>query len=207
MASGDVFAIQLHFTFAGQECRPGFYLIEGGGGGAGPACQVVADHVYTALGADPITGFSGATTLHAISAQDIQPRTNASFKRDLSPVFVGDVADDNPVPPQDSMLVRWLTAKKGGKGVFNQRGRTYVPGIYSTGQISGFLISDLQDALSSFASLLATPYIDDGTDYQMHCISFNPGSPRTIKGFEPVVGFTIDNQVDIIRRRRPGRGI
>lgn len=207
MASGDVFGVKLHMTFAGQQCRPGFYLIEGGGGAGLTPCAAVVNAVVAALGDDPLAGFSAACSLDAIEANDIQPGLTSSFISNLSPAKVGDQADDNPVPPQDSMLIRWQTAKKPHTGVFAARGRTYVPGIYSTGQSSGFLASELQDALSAFASLLFDPFVSDGTAYQMHCVAFNPGTPRTVKAIGLVTAFTIDNQVDIVRRRRPGRGI
>lgn len=207
MPSGDVFAVKFKMTFAGQECRPGFYLVEGGGALGTTPTFACANHVATALGADPLVGFSAALAITGVIVTDVQPGTAATAEVSMAPGTTGDIADDNPVPPQDSMLIRWLTGKKPGKGIFAARGRSYIPGIYSTGQISGFLIADLQDALSAFASLLAAPYIADGTAYQMHAVAFNPGTPRTVKIIEPVTGFTIDNVVDIVRRRRPGRGI
>lgn len=207
MASGDVFKIELNMVYANQQCRPGFYLVEGAGGGVGPPCTVVAQHVVNALGAVALNGFSSLCVLTGVRAADVQPATAASEFVATTGVVAGDQADDNPPAPQNSMLIQWHTAKKGGKGVFAARGRSYIPGIYSTGQISGFLITALQDALSGFASKLAAEYITDGTAYQMHCVAFNPGSPRTVSIIEPVVGFSLDNQVDIVRRRRPGRGI
>jgi hypothetical protein len=209
MATGDVYAIKLHMTFAGQQCRPGFYLVEGTGFGGDPnLTRMAANAVQTTLGADALAGFSAALSWDATEAQQVQPGTARSWVLGNSPVFVGDVADDNPVPPQDSMLIEWLSDLKGGKGKYARRGRTYMPGIYSTGQVSGFLIEDLQNALSAFASLLFDAFVTDGTQYQLQLVSFTPNSnPRTIRESHPVVAFNVDNVVDIIRRRRPGRGI
>jgi hypothetical protein len=207
VATGDVFAVKLHVTYAGQECRPGFYLVEGTGGAFLNPCESAASAVRVALGGGALNGFSAAAVLHAVEAQDVQPGTNQSFVSNITPGIAGDVADDNPLPPQDSMLIRWGTALKTGKGVFAARSRTFMPGIYGTGQVSGFLIADLQDALSAFASLLFDPFVTDGTSYAMTAIAFNPGSPRTIKAFNLINSFSIDNVVDIQRRRRPGRGI
>lgn len=208
MATGDVFAVKLHMVYADQQCRPGFYLVEGTGSGETDPVQGAAIAVKTALGATPLAGFSALTLLNAVEVQDVQPGTGRTVVRNFLPAAQGDIADDNPTPPQDSMLLRWISGLKGGKGKFARRGRTYLPGIYSTGQISGFLIADLQTALEAFGQLLVNPFIDDGTAYQMHAVSFVPNSnPRVIREINPIVEMTVDNQVDIIRRRRPGRGI
>lgn len=208
VASGDVLAIKLHMTFAGQQCRPGFYLVEGGGGGDPSITRGAALHVSSTLGAGCLAGFSSALTMEGVEAQDVQPGTTPSYLDHHVTFAAGGIADDNPVPPQDSMLIQWLTEFKHGKGKFATRGRTYMPGIYSTGQISGFLITELQDALSAFSSLLFGAYVADGTIYQMHAVAFTPHSnPRTIAAINPIVSVGIDNVVAIQRRRRPGRGI
>lgn len=208
MATGDVFAVKLQMTFAGQKCLPGFYLIEGTGTGGTDPVQDCADRV-TAVILDGVglTGLSAALSLTGVQAQDVQPGTSRS-RATVVVGQVGDIADDNPVAPQDSMLIEWTGSLKGGKGKFARRSRTYLPGIYSTGQISGFLIPDLQDALSAFASQFFDAFVTDGTDYQMHNVAFNPGTnPRTVKEVNPVTAFAVDNVVAIQRSRRPGRGI
>ena len=208
MASGDVFAIKLHMTVSGQQARPGFYLVEGSGFGSVNPCEGAASAVDFALGGAALDGFSAACSLEAVEAQDIQPRTNRTFVRPLFAPIVGTEADANPVPPQDSMLIEWTTALKGGKGLYARRSRTYVPGIYSTGQLSGFLIADLQNALSAFASKIFDVFVTDGTQYGLYAVAFNPGTnPRTIREINPIVAFAVDNVVDIQRSRRPGRGI
>ena len=208
MASGDVYAIKLHLTFAGQQCRPGFYLVEGTTGGVpGPLGAALA--VKDALGfSAPLAGFSEALSIEAVEAQDVQPGTRRSQLAGYSPAVTGDVADDNPVAPQDSMLIRWATDQKRGKGKFAKDARTFMPGIYSTGQVSGFLIEDLQNALSAFASLIFDPFVTDGTQYALAAVHFVPHSiPRVIDALNLITSFTVDNVVDIQRRRRPGRGI
>lgn len=209
MATGDVFKISLMMTSSGQQCRPGFYLVEGSGLGFSNPCEGAANAVHDALvGTSALDGFAASTSLEAILAQDVQPATNRSFKFDYTSEVVGTIADDNPVAPQDSMLIEWLSVLKGGKGKFARRSRTYMPGIYSTGQISGFLIDALQDALSAFASKIFEAFVTDGTTYQLHAVAFNPGTnPRTIREINPIVSFGVDNVVAIQRSRRPGRGI
>lgn len=208
MAIGDVLAVKLHLTFAGQQCRPGFYLIEGSGAGGPPnPCQGVADDVLATLDGG-LTGFSAALTMVAVEGIDLQPATNRSVVQPVYNPQAGDVADDNPVAPQDSMLIEWTTILKGGKGKYARRSRTYMPGIYGTGQISGFLIADLQDALSAFASRLFDRYVTDATTYQMHAVAFVPDTnPRVIQEVNPIAAFTVDNVVAIQRSRRPGKGI
>lgn len=207
MASGDVFKITLMMTFGAVECRPGFHLIEGGGGaGLGPT-RDAADHVAMTLAGSPLAGFSENLHLHHIRAEDVQPGLAASYETDTG-VLTGDIPDDNPVPPQDSMVVTWTTDVKRIAGVFAAGGRIYIPGIYSTGQISGFLIPELQTALGAFAQLLYDAYIADGTAYQLHVVSYNPGSnPRTIRAVNPITNYIVRNQVRSQRRRQVGVGI
>lgn len=208
MASGDVFAVKLHMTYAGQQCRPGFYLIEGAGSGDSNPTRGLADFIVLNFSGGSIANFSEALTWEAVEVQDIQPATSRTWISQMDPATVGGVSDDNPPTPQDTMLIRWITALKGGKGLQARRGRTYVPGIYSTGQVSGFLTSGLQDDLSAWASSFFDLFVTDGTAYQMHAVGFVPGSnPRVIAEVNPIVAFTVDNQVDVQRRRRPGRGI
>lgn len=208
MATGDVFAVKLHLTFAGQQCRPGFYLIEGTGGAGPDPVQACAADVMNLIDGFLLVGFSIATTCQGVEVQDLQPATTRTFFQPAYSTTAGTIADDNPVAPQDSMLIEWTTALKGGKGKFARRARTYMPGIYGTGQISGFLIPALQDALSACASLLFDRYVSDGTVYQMHAVAFVPGSkPRVISEVHPITAFAVDNVVAIQRRRRPGKGI
>lgn len=207
LASGDVFKVTLELALDAVQCRPGFYLVEGGGGVGPNPVQNCADAVAAALGPNPLTGFVQNLTLNGVRVEDVQPATAASLSTPVGPSG-GTIADDNPPPPQDSMLLHLSTGVRRSVGVFAAIGRMYMPGIYSTGQISGFLIPDLFTALGVFSELLAGPFVDDGTAYQMHVVSFNPGTnPRTIRAIQPVVAITPTNQVAIQRRRRPGRGI
>jgi hypothetical protein len=199
--------VKFHFKLDAVECRPGFYLVEGGGGPDPDPATNVANAVFSALGSDPLDGFSDHCSLTAIEVQDVQPATRASLVAPYGTPKVGTVADDNPPSPQNSMLVHYQSNLKRGKGVFAQAGRIYVPGIYSTGQISGFLVTGLFDALSAFQSLLYVPFVTDGTAYAMACVAFNAGSPRTVKALNLVVSMVPENQTAIIRSRRPGRGI
>lgn len=208
MASGSVYAVKLRITFAGQQCRPGFYVIEGAGNGDAFGPRGCADFVNAMLSGSTFNGFSAALTCFGTEVQDVQPGTERTYFAPLSTAIVGGIADDNPVPPQDSMLIQWTTDLKGGKGKLARRGRTYIPGIYSTGQVSGFLITDLQDALSAFASIFFDNFVTSGEAYQMHAVAFNPGTnPRTIAEVHPIAAFSVDNVVAIQRSRRPGKGI
>lgn len=208
MASGDVFKVILEMSLDDVQCRPGFYLVEGSGGGGVDPVLDCANAVSTALGGSPMTGFVQNATLNAIRVEDVGPSALAAQYSDTFVADSGTIADDNPPPPQDSMLLTFRTAKKSIKGVYATHGRMYLPGVYSTGQISGFLTPTLFTALGVFAGLLQTPFVDDGTAYQMHVVSFNPGTkPRTIRRIEPVTQIWARNQVAIQRPRRPGSGI
>lgn len=208
MASGDVFKVILEMSLDDVQCRPGFYLVEGSGGGGTDPVLDCANAVSAALGANPIAGFVQNCNLDNIRVEDVGPSAAAAQYSDTWATDTGTVADDNPPPPQDSMLIRLTTAKKSIKGVYATHGRMFIPGIYSTGQVSGFLTPTLYTALGVFAGLLQVPFVDDGTAYQMHIVSFNPGTkPRTIRRIEPVTRVIAMNQVAIQRPRRPGRGI
>jgi len=207
MAEGDVFKVTLHLTLDAVECRPGFYVIEGAGGGAGNSRQVLADHVVATLGADPLNGFVQNLNLTGVQVDDIQPGTGATWLNPLVGI-AGDIIDDNPPPPQDTMLATFKTAKKSTLGNYAAQGRMYMPGIYSTGQISGFITATLKEAFDDFLELIGDVYVLDGTAYQMHVVSFTPGSnPRTIRAFEPVTEIVSSNRVRSQRRRQAGVGI
>lgn len=207
MATGDVFKVSLLLSLDAVQCRPGFYLIEGSGlGGANPVNDCGQDVVNT-LGVTPLAGFVQNLNYAGVHVEDVQPGTSASLDAPVGP-FTGTIADDNPPPPQDSMLCTLYTAARRSPGNFAAEGRIYMPGIYSTGQVSGFITSTLFDALSAFFSILNDRYVADGTVYQMHVVSFTPGSsPRTIRATNAVTDMVVRNQVAIQRRRRPGRGI
>lgn len=208
MASGSVYAIKMHMVYSGQQCRPGFYLIEGTGTGDTIGTRGVAEHVIATLGAANMAEFSASLTFPAVEAQDVQPATERSFVVGTTGPLVGGVADAHPPAPQDCALIQWLTALKGGKGLVARRSRTYMPGIYATGQTSGFLEAAMVDAFSTFASILFDEYVTSGAAYQMHAVAFTPGSnPRTIQEVNPITAFTIDNVVAIQRSRRAGTGI
>jgi hypothetical protein len=189
------------------ECRPGFHLIEGGGGAGVDPQQDVADAVFAALGADPLTGFSDQVSFRGVVVTDAQPGVLPTREITISSLF-GDEVDANPLPPQSAGLVSWRTGVKGPTGVYATAGRLYMPGIPQNGQISGFLQVLFQNALSAFASLLFDTFVTDGTAYQLNIVSYTPGSkPQTIRAFNPVTAFDIDNIVRSQRRREPGVGI
>jgi len=208
MALGDVFKVTLRLSLDAVECRPGFYLVEGGAAGSGPLpVQACAEFVESTLGATPLTGFIQNLELSAIQVEDVQPGTSATVVLGTGAI-AGTIADDNPPPPQDSMLITMRTGLRRTTGNFATLGRMYMPGLYSTGQVSGFLTVTLKTALDVFTALLGGPYVEDGSAYQMHVVSFTPNSvPRTIRALNPVTALETSNQVAIQRRRRPGTGI
>lgn len=207
MASGDVFKITLKLALGAVQCRPGFYLVEGNHALVDTPTEDAANAVITALGTTPLAGMIQNLTLQAVIAEDVQPGVTATAELPISPI-TGNTADDNPPPPQDSMLIRFKTGLRGTVGNFATSGRMYMPGIYSTGQVSGFLTSTLQGALETFVGLLEAPFVNDGSEYQMHVVSFTPNSnPRTIRQVNPVTAILFDNQVRSQRRRQAGVGI
>lgn len=207
MATGDVWKVELELTWGTIQCRPGFHLIEGtGGAGVNPAGDV-ADAVDAALGADPLTGFSDQLALSGLIIHDAQPGLLPSY-RQATTTIEGDVVDANPLPPQSAAVISLKTAIKPVTGAYAATGRIYMPGIPQNGQISGFLQTTFQNALSAFFSLLFDPFVTDGTAYQMHVVSYTPNSnPRTVRAVQPVTTFAINNVVRSQRRRQFGVGI
>jgi len=208
MASGDVWRVTLECAWGSIQCQPGFHLIEGAGGAGVNPAQDVADSVAAALGADPLNGFSDQCYINNLRIEDCQPGLLPTQVFPLAPVAQGTVADLNPLPPQSAAVISLKTGVKGATGVYATAGRMYMPGIPQTGQISGFLQATFQTALSVFASLLFAAYVDDGTAYQWHVVSYTPGSvPRTVRAVNPVTSFSINNVVRSQRRREYGVGI
>lgn len=207
MATGDVFKVSVLLGLDAVQCRPGFYLVEGSGGGDPDPVVSCGLAVVSALGLFIQTGMVANSLYSGVHVEDIQPGVAASRDFPAGPI-AGDIADDNPPPPQDSMLLQLRTALRRSVGNFAAQGRIYWPGIYSTGQISGFLTPTLALSLENVAASLRAPFVTDGGAYQMHVVSFNPGtSPRTIRAIQPVTEVLPSNQVAIQRRRRPGRGM
>jgi hypothetical protein len=192
--------------WGGVKCRPGFHLIEGGGGADPDESLNVNAAVSAALGADPLAGFSAALTLVALVVEDIQPGTRPTVTYPYA-LAQGDHADDNPLPPQSAGVISVNTAVKPITGAFAAQGRIYMPGTPADGQISGFLQSAFQGVLSAFASKIFDVFVTDGTAYQWNIVSYTPGSkPRTVRAFNPVTSFSINNVVRSQRRREVGVG-
>src|SRR5256885_9895116 len=104
MPTGDVWAVKLHMEFAGQQCRPGFYMIEGSGEGSTVPAFGAAFHVLNLIGVDGLTGFSSSLSLLGVEAQDVQPGTSRSAFVGVGVPTAGDGGDDNPLPPHESTL-------------------------------------------------------------------------------------------------------
>lgn len=207
MATGDVWKAIFNMQWGTVECRPGIHLIEGTGGiGLNPA-ENVATAINDALSGTALDGFSDQCHLTGVTVQDIQPGILPTQVFAIGP-RVGNVVDVNPLPPQSAGVISLQTGVKGVTGVFATAGRLYMPGIPQNGQISGFLEATFQDTLSAFAQKLFDQFVLDGTAYQWNIISYTPGSrPVTVRAFNPVTAFTINNVVRSQRRREFGVGI
>lgn len=207
MASGDVMRVNLHLKWGSVECRPGFHLIEGAGGGGTDPLADCAAAVIAALGADPLAGFSDQCSLTGVEVQDIQPGVAPTQLFAITPL-VGDEVDVNPLPPQSAGVISLKTGVKGVTGVYATAGRMFMPGIPQSGQISGFLQGTFQLALYTFAGLLGAAFVVDGTAYQWHIVSYVPASkPTAIRANNPVISWSINNVVRSQRRREYGVGI
>jgi hypothetical protein len=207
MASGDVWKVTLDMTWGTVVCHPGFWLVEGSGGGD-PSPQVnVAAAVEAALGASALAGFSDQCHLIGTIISDLQPGVLPTVNIPFAAPIDGDIVDVNPLPPQSAAVISWQTGVKGTVGTFATAGRTYMPGIPQNGQISGFLQATFQTAVDTFATKLWAAFIDDGTAYQQHIVSLTPGSqPVTVRAVNPVTGWTVNNVVRSQRRREYGVG-
>lgn len=202
MASGDVYRVSLEVELnLLTRAQWTFGLVEGTGLGGPNRMEDVATHVESALAGDPLTGFSANAQLTAIQVSDVQPGTAGGFRLGLSGL-AGDVVGDM-LPPQDALVCRLSTGLKGKAN----NGRIYLAGFAEAGQVAGFWQSVALDAASAFISLLFNEYVNDGTVYQWHIISYVPeSSPRVLRAAVPVTAFTLDNVVRTVRSRQPGRG-
>lgn len=207
MPSGDVWKVNMKMLWGTVECRPGFYLIEGGGGGGVNPSENVSLAVEAAFGAGALTGFSDQLAWVGNTIIDIQPGVLPTQDWDFLSAAIGTVADVNPLPPQSAGVISWKTGVKGSRGVFAAAGRTYMPGIPQNGQISGFLEGTFQVSLQNWAQALVDAFVLDGTAYQLHVVSLTPNSiPVTVRAINPVTGFSINNVVRSQRRREFGVG-
>jgi hypothetical protein len=178
--------------------------VEGSGGGGLNPAEDVALAVLNVL---DLTGFSDQSQVDAIEIRDSQPGITPTQVFSNAPA-IGTVVDVNPLPPQSAAVISLHTAVKPITGAYAAAGRIYLPGIPQNGQISGFLQAGFQATLSAFASALFAAFVDDGTAYQMHVVSYLPGSkPRAVRAINPVTSFTINNVVRSQRSREFGVGI
>ena len=207
MPSGDVWKVIFEWRWGTVQCRPGFYLVEGGGGSDPDPTINVYNSVVAALTPAALAGFSDQSSITGLTIVDIQPGIRPTASIGISPL-VGDQADDNPLPPQSAGVISLKTGVKGSVGVYAAAGRMYLPGMPQNGQISGFLQESFQNTLNAFAGRLQVAYIDDATDYQWHVVSLTPGSrPVAVRAINPVTFYTVNNVVRSQRRREFGVGI
>lgn len=207
MATGDVWKCVMLMKWGTVECRPGFYLIEGAGGGGLNPAEDVSLAVQGAVAGSGLTGFSDQLQWYGNTIVDIQPGTSPTQTFNFGIPAVGTIEDTNPLPPQSAAVITWRTAVKPVVGAFAAQGRVYMPGIPQTGQISGFLEVDFQVALNGFAEGLFSTFVEDGTAYQLHVVSLTPNSkPVTIRAVNPVTTYSINNVVRSQRRREFGVG-
>lgn len=206
MASGDVWKVNLEADWGTVQCRPGFYLVEGAGGGDPDPSVNVANSVEATLTSGALTGFSDQLSILGLTIINIQPGTIPTKSIPIATI-VGTVVDANPLPPQSAAVISLDTAVKPVVGAFAAQGRIYMPGIPQTGQISGFLQAGFQAALAAFGQKLYDAYVADGTAYQWHIVSLTPGSsPVTVRAINPVTDFRVNNVVRSQRRREFGVG-
>lgn len=207
MASGDVWKVVMNMLWGTVECRPGFYLIEGGGGAGPNPSENVHDAVEAAFGAGALTGFSDQLAWTGNTIVDVQPGTKPTQVFNYLTAALGTVADTNPLPPQSAGVISIKTALKGTVGAFAAAGRIYMPGIPQNGQISGFLEGTFQVSLQNWAQALFDAFVLDATAYQWHVVSLTPNSqPVTVRAVQPVTSFSINNVVRSQRRREFGVG-
>lgn len=202
MATGDVYRIGIEWSLNAQaRALTTFGLVEGTGlGGPNPMADV-ASSVEEALGPTPVEAWPATTQLTAIVVSDVQPATRGGYRLPLSGLAGTVVAD--ALPPQDAIVVSIFTGLKGKAN----NGRMFLPPMSETLQVSGFWSQDAIDPASGFFSRLYDKFVNDGTEYQMHVLSYVPASsPRVLRAAVPVTAFTIDNVVRTMRSRQNGRG-
>jgi hypothetical protein len=208
MASGDTWKVSMKMLWGTVGCRPGFYLVEGGGGAGLNPSENVSLAVEAAFGAGALTGFSDQLSWIGNTITDVSPGVLPTQDWDFATAAIGTVADVNPLPPQSAGVISLKTGIKGSVGVYAAAGRIYMPGIPQNGQISGFLEGAFQTDLSNWAQALIDAFVLDATAYQLFIISLLPGSkPVSIRASNPVTGYSINNVVRSQRRREFGVGI
>lgn len=207
MPTGDIYRASLEGTFDGEPVmiNLGFVSASGAASFLDDANQL-AGELVTALGFTGSPGtFMGPLavnyTMNQIRVQDLAPGVAAGL---LYPVGMpGGNAIDDALPPSLALCVTWRTGLKGREN----RGRSYLTGFAEDSQVAGYWIPEIQDwAVNNFGNPLMNAFGPLGTgNYSLSVVHTVLGGSRLIPPTaEPILSYSIHNEVRTLRRRGVG---
>lgn len=170
--------------------------------------NVLLDQLDSSLGLQGPTGawtdgLSVQYKIQSVQALDIFPGTNAMIARASS--AVGSVADDDAMPPNDSMCLTLRSFFKGPSG----RGRMYFTGFAEGSANGGFWEAGAQAYATGIGDILWSNFGEEGTAAVRWAIlhRYAGGAPITPPEIKPVMSYNVRNEVRSLGRRAVGRRV
>lgn len=168
--------------------------------------EALAIALATALGLDGVGGdymtpLSVQYKVDGIRIQDLNPGTSAGAFFTF-PAEGGNTTDD-AMPPNDALCVTWRDGLKGKQ----HRGRSYLTGFAEDSQSGGYWISEIQSwAVTAFAGALMIAFGPTSPgSYVLSLVHTVSGGARLVPPTsDPIVGYSIHNEVRTLRRRATG---
>lgn len=148
-------------------------------------------------------GLSVQYKIQSVQALDIFPGTNAMIARPSS--AVGSVADDDAMPPNDSMCLTLRSFFKGPSG----RGRIYFTGFAEGSANGGYWEAGAQAYGTGIGDILFANFGEEGTSACRWAIlhRYAGGSPVVPPEIKPVMSYNVRNEVRSLGRRAVGRRV
>jgi hypothetical protein len=155
----------------------------------------------TAPGGAYMSPLSVGYRVDGIRVQDLNPGTSAGAFYTFA--AEGGNAVDDGMPSNDALCVTWRDGLKGKQ----HRGRSYLTGFAEDSQSGSYWISEIQSwATTGFAGILMAAF-GPGSEgsYVLSLVHTVSGGARLIPPTsDPIISFTVHNEVRTLRRRGAG---
>jgi hypothetical protein len=168
----------------------------------------LADEFNTALDLFSSTGpwllhRSVQYTVESLAVLDVSPGVAAQYE--LAIGFVGNIDDEDALPPNDCLRIKWQSDFRGPGG----RGRNYLNGYTEGSQVAGFWIAETQSGAQAIAEALLAAFGELGAGSARLCVlhGVTGGVPIVPPEVKPVMSYSVSNEVRSIGRRAIGRRI
>lgn len=214
---GDVILARFNARFDGEPVMNSLAFVSVGFDEPGFDAMANQLHIElaAALGLDGgaggwIDGLSVQYNLVSMQYQDVVPGTAPMVE--IAVGQPGTVADEDAMPPNDSLTLTLRSAFKGQGG----RGRIFLTGFAEGSANGGYWEAGAQDYASAIGSALLTNFGEEGSGnfrlvvlhrYSNGGVRGAPSVKLEVPEQKPVMSFTVRNNVTSIGRRAVGRRI